>query len=348
MIGIVVIGRNEGERLRRCLASVAGTGAPIVYVDSGSTDGSVEAARAVGAQVVELDMSRPFTAARARNEGWRRLAETAAPDIVQFVDGDCEVAEGWLDTAAAALAADPGLAAVAGRRRETNPGASLYNRYCDMEWDTPIGEAASVGGDAAYRHAALAEVGGFDDSFICGEEPELCFRLRARGWRLARLDAEMTRHDAAMTRFSQYWTRSVRSGWASAEAAATYEAGAPGRNARSAQRARLWGVAVPGALALCLLATAAALLLGSRFWPLPALAAAALVGLVGLLVLKTAAGRRATGDSLRDALLYGVLTTLAKPAEATGERRYTRTRARGEAATLIEYKGGPAPRAEQA
>ena len=64
----------------------------IVYVDSGSNDGSVQRARHLGADVIELDMRVPFTAARARNVGFRRLREIS-PDIeyVQFVDGDCEL-----------------------------------------------------------------------------------------------------------------------------------------------------------------------------------------------------------------------------------------------------------------
>ena len=65
-IGVIAIGRNEGERLRRCLDSVVGKGFSVVYVDSNSTDGSVDFARSVGAEVVELDMSLPFSAARAQ------------------------------------------------------------------------------------------------------------------------------------------------------------------------------------------------------------------------------------------------------------------------------------------
>jgi glycosyltransferase involved in cell wall biosynthesis len=76
-VGVVAIGRNEGERLRRCLASVLGRGAPVVYVDSQSTDGSTSLARSMGADVVELDMSLPFSAARARNEGFERLVRLA-------------------------------------------------------------------------------------------------------------------------------------------------------------------------------------------------------------------------------------------------------------------------------
>ena len=71
-VGVVAIGRNEGERLKRCLGSVP-AGAASVYVDSGSTDGSAQWARDHGADVVELDMSVPFTAARARNAGFQTI-----------------------------------------------------------------------------------------------------------------------------------------------------------------------------------------------------------------------------------------------------------------------------------
>lgn len=72
--GVVVIGRNEGERLRQCLRSLLPT-VVAVYVDSGSTDGSAKWARDNGAEVVDLDASVPFTAARVRNAGFQRLPE---------------------------------------------------------------------------------------------------------------------------------------------------------------------------------------------------------------------------------------------------------------------------------
>jgi len=131
--GVVAIGRNEGERLRRCLASVVAGAARVVYVDSGSTDGSVELARGFGAEVVALDMSRPFTAARARNQGWRRVLELEpALDYIQFVDGDCEVIAGWLEVARGFLDAHADVAAVAGRNRERHPERSIYNLLCDI------------------------------------------------------------------------------------------------------------------------------------------------------------------------------------------------------------------------
>jgi GT2 family glycosyltransferase len=219
-MGVVIIGRNEGQRLVRCLESVRGTVAQVVYVDSGSTDGSAAKARDLGADVVELDMRRPFTAALARNAGWRRLLEIAPrATTVHFLDGDCEVVPGWLPAALDALTAHPERAVVCGRRRERFPDASAFNRQCEIEWNAGAGEIRSCGGDALMRLDALAAAGGYRDSLIAGEEPELCVRLRAAGWKIWRLDRDMVWHDAAMTRWSQWWKRSKRAGHAFAEGA---------------------------------------------------------------------------------------------------------------------------------
>ncbi|WP_230206796.1 glycosyltransferase family A protein [Novosphingobium sp. Gsoil 351] len=148
--GVVVIGRNEGDRLKRCLLSLQGSGCPIVYVDSDSNDGSRETATMFGARTVRLDMSSPFTAARARAEGFATL-EISHPDLetVFFVDGDCEVEHGFLATAERFLADHTDFAVVSGRRRERFPEASRYNRVIDGEWDTPVGKATACGGGRA-------------------------------------------------------------------------------------------------------------------------------------------------------------------------------------------------------
>ncbi|MDF1483437.1 glycosyltransferase [Extensimonas sp. H3M7-6] len=245
-IGLVAIGRNEGERLRACLASVVHRVAHVVYVDSGSTDGSVALAQAMGVHVVNLDMTVPFTAARARNEGWRALLQLAPGlEFVQFVDGDCVVADGWLDKALLFLLQNPGYAVACGRRRERFPERSVYNRLCDLEWNTPVGDAKACGGDALVRVSALQQVGGYRDDLIAGEEPELCVRLRQAGWRIHRLDAEMTLHDAAMTRFGQWWKRSKRAGYAFAQGAWLHGA-APERHwVKETVSALVWGAVLP-------------------------------------------------------------------------------------------------------
>ncbi len=250
VVGVVVIGRNEGERLRRCLASTAAQMTALVYVDSGSTDGSPELARSMGAAVVGLDMSQPFTAARARNAGFAQL-RTLLPSVefVQFVDGDCEVAPAWIETARNFLQSHADVAAVCGRRRERFPERSVYNLMCDIEWDTPVGETKACGGDVLMRVAALQQAGGYRDTLIAGEEPELCLRMRARGWRIWRLDAEMTLHDAAMLRFGQWWRRSQRAGFAYAEGMRLHGATPERHWVREGVSALAWGAGLPLAVA---------------------------------------------------------------------------------------------------
>lgn len=242
VVDAIVIGRNEGARLLACLDSLQGQVRQIIYVDSGSEDGSVQAARDAGATVIDLDMSLPFTAARARNAG---LAEVADAEFVQFVDGDCAVRPGWVAAAVDCLRARPDVAVVCGRRREIHPDASIYNQLCNLEWDTPVGEAMACGGDALMRVAAIKAVGGYRETLIAGEEPELCLRLRQSDWKIWRLDVEMTLHDAQLLRFSQWWRRSRRAGHAFAEGA--YLHGRPPERhwVEETQRALVWGLGLP-------------------------------------------------------------------------------------------------------
>ena len=214
-IGAVVIGRNEGQRLTTCLQSIIGLIEHVVYVDSGSTDNSVHTAKALGVKTIALDMSIPFTAARARNEGARFLLGLNQDiDAIQFIDGDCEMQPQWLATALHFLDTDDNYAVACGRRRERYPEQSIYNQLCDIEWDTPVGDALACGGDALIRVEAYKQVNGYRDDLIAGEEPEMCFRLRENEWKIHRLDEEMTLHDAAMTKLSQWWKRTVRTGYA--------------------------------------------------------------------------------------------------------------------------------------
>ncbi|WP_194788849.1 glycosyltransferase family 2 protein [Pseudomonas sp. UFMG81] len=321
-IGVVVIGRNEGQRLQRCLASLAGSAQCIVYVDSGSTDGSVAMARQQGVEVLALDMTRPFTAARARNEGFTCL-QRLLPTLrhVQFVDGDCEVVAGWLAQACAFLDGRPDVAVVCGRRRERFPQHSVYNLLCDLEWDTPVGEARACGGDALMRADAFSAVGGFRAGLIAGEEPELCVRLRAHGWKIWRLAQEMTLHDAAMTRFSQWWRRSLRAGYAFAEGAALHGAPPERHWRRESQRAWLWGLGVPLAV------VAACALLGG--W-----------GLLLLLLYPLQAMRLARrGErSARENWLQATFLVLGKFPEMFGQLRYLLNKLSTGKTVLIEYK----------
>lgn len=330
-IGVVVIGRNEGERLVRCLKSLLAqlpAGMPIVYVDSGSTDSSVEMAQSLGVFAIDLDLSIPFTMARGRNTGFEYLTEQFPQiEYVQFIDGDCELLPNWIDRALAVIEADPTLAAVCGRRRERFPEASPYNRLADMEWNTAVGETQACGGDALMRVSAIQKVGGYNPTLIAGEEPEMCVRLRQAGWKIRRIEADMTLHDAAMLRFGQWWKRTIRGGWAMAAGAALHGS-APERYQVNETLSRwAWGLIVP------------ILALGLAPWT-SGLSLLLLLGYVRQF-WQVYRYRQQFNDSAADSRLYAFFCVLGKFPEMLGQAQYWLTRWRGKQATLIEYKQPP-------
>lgn len=319
--GVVAIGRNEGERLKVCLRSLQ-SASRVVYVDSGSTDGSASFARSVGATVVELDSGLPFTAARARNAGFKcLLADVPSLAYLQFIDGDCELIETWPQQALSFLVSNPSACAVSGRRRERFPRQSIYNQLCDWEWEGPEGACSYFGGDVMIRVSAFGQIAGYREDLIAGEEPELCVRLRGAGWYIWRLNAEMTLHDAAMIRFSQWWWRTVRGGYAFAQGASLHGR-APERHwLWESRRTLLWGIWLP---VVCILVS---LTLGGWGW---------LVWLIyPLQILRQTTRNR---GSIRDRVALAVFQVLARFPEGLGYLSFILDTIRRRKARIIEYK----------
>ncbi len=315
MMGVVVIGRNEGPRLIRCLESVLRLACPVVYADSNSTDGSVAKAKRMGAAVVRLDPSRPMNAARGRKAGFDRLLQMhPALKHVFFLDGDCELDAAFLPAAQAAMLARPEVAVVCGRRRERHPQASVYNRMADLEWNTPVGECESCGGDALFSVRAYVQAGGFDDTVLAGEEPELCSRIRRQGFQVLRIDVAMSWHDMNMHQLSQWWRRGVRSGYGALDVRRRH--GVQDFN-RLLVSAWVWvlvwpllSVALVAGVDFSVSSTAAGWL---------ALFAASLLPLQVLRVARTG---RQRGLALPDALAYGALMMVNKWAYAWGQLKW--------------------------
>jgi len=322
MIGAVVIGRNEGDRLAVCLQSLLVQVDTLVYVDSGSTDHSLEIAEKLAVTVVNLDISIPFTAARARNEGFAKLMQVS-PDIqyVQFVDGDCEVFSDWLPQALPCLMENEKLAVVCGQRKERYPEKSVYNRLCDIEWDTPVGEALTCGGDALIRAAAFDGVGGYDASLIAGEEPEMCVRLRNSGWKISRIDAEMTWHDANMTDFSQWWKRAARSGHAYAEGAWMHGQTSQKHWVREVRRNWFWGLSFP------------VLIMVSAIWPTMVF----LLLIYPIQVFRIYRHSNVHRD-FKDRSAFAFFCVLANLPIMFGQIKFHSNRLMGSKSQLIEYK----------
>lgn len=342
-LGVVVIGRNEGERLERCLRSLLGRAATIVYVDSGSTDGSQQLASSLGVDVLALDLSTPFTAARARNAGRERLRERApGAAYVQFVDGDCEVAPGWLEAGVRALEQDATIAAVSGRLRERYPERSLYNRLADLEWDRPAGEEKSCGGNAMMRLESFDRAGGFDPTLIAGEEPELCARLRALGLRIVRLADEMALHDIAMTTRAQWMKRARRHGHAIVEVSYFRTSASRGLFSSQIRSALIWGLGWVVAVATCfVLAVVLGARVDGRFAKIFGLLCALLFPLRWIQLAKIARQGVAKGLDAHTARAYAELTLDAKWHGVRGMAAFLWNRLRGRRQGVIEYKATP-------
>jgi glycosyltransferase involved in cell wall biosynthesis len=330
-LGAVVIGRNEGDRLGRCLASVRFIPRR-VYVDSGSTDGSVALARGEGFKLVELTAPPHFSAARARNAG---LAELLADDpdleFVQMVDGDCEVQAPWIAPALEVLQADPKLALVFGRLRERHPERSIYNALCDDEWNVPPGHTTGVGGNALFRVAALREVGCYRPGIIAGEELDLAYRLRERGWQLRVIGAEMALHDANITRFAQWWTRSRRTGYGCAQLASLHPKASDARWSGAISKMLVWCVAVPGVLIVAVLL---ALLADARWWAVATLACLTWPLNIARLALR----EHRRGLSPKLACSSGILLMVGKLPQLIGLISYWLDRVSHRSPKPIEYK----------
>jgi GT2 family glycosyltransferase len=214
------------------------------------------------------------------------------------------------------------VVAVCGRRRERFPELSVYNRLCDLEWDTPVGQARAFGGDVMIRAAAFQDVGGYRSDLIAGEDPELAIRLRQAGGQVWRIDADMTLHDAAMTRFSQWWRRSVRAGYAYALGASIHGASPERHWVRESRRPWIWGFFAPA--------------LGV----LSALAGSFKVSITVVLVFVFQWGRlfiRLPGNR-RLRLGSATFSIIGKFAEFTGQVRFLWHRFARKKARLIEYK----------
>jgi cellulose synthase/poly-beta-1,6-N-acetylglucosamine synthase-like glycosyltransferase len=330
-VAVVLIGRNEGERLRACIESVLAMEYPrelveVIYVDSASTDASVAIAKNLGVKTIVLD--GPTTAARGRNAGW------TATDVefVLFLDGDTVLAPGFVASAIGhfndSIYTDR-IAGVYGNRRESGTADSIYNAIFDLDWNAEPGFARFFGGDALVRREALAEAGGYNPALIAGEEPDLCRRLRGLGYRILHVNEPMTQHDLAMYTAKQYWRRSVRTGYAYAEVSAMYAKTDDPLWLAESQSNITRGVFWTTAPVLAVL-----LSLGIESCiPLTMFLLAALA-----LIVRTAVKARNRVRPLKLLAAYSVHSHLQQVPIFIGQLRFWLARRRGRGEAIIEYK----------
>lgn len=326
-IGIVVIGRNESRRLLLSLKSMQSSHCPLVYVDSGSADRSVSIAEPLVDSVLELEPARPFSAARARNEGFETITTLyPALQFVQFVDGDCVLSEGWLDAAQKSMLRDRKRAVIVGHLQECNPDASVYNRLCAMEWKSPPGDLknfGALGGIFMVRTNVFRALNGFNTNVIAGEDSEFGVRLSLAGYTVTKIDHPMAIHDANMTTFPQWWKRSVRAGHAIGQRAYLNGKTSVKDCVQERKSTLFWGLLLPLLVLLLLIPTRGV----------------SLLILLAYLVLafKVYLFRRNQHESVSDAIIYANFIVLAKFANGWGLLKFYVNQCK-QRYEIIEYK----------
>jgi cellulose synthase/poly-beta-1,6-N-acetylglucosamine synthase-like glycosyltransferase len=328
ILSVVVIGRNEGERLARCLESVVAMkfsdgSLEVIYVDSASTDRSVECARQFGVAVIQIHPARPC-AAIGRNAGWR----AARGALVLFLDGDTILDPEFFGEAKLQFR-DSSVAVVFGSRREINVSGSIYNRVLDLDWIARPGAVEFCGGDALVRREVLEQVGGYDEGLIAAEDTELCSRIRALGYKVLCLDRRMVGHDLAINRLSQYWRRAIRTGYAYGEVSDRFDPNDSPIWYRQARRNRIQGFVM-----LAIVAISPILSVATRSMIPTGVA----IAFVAALSVRTAVRTRWKHADFYTRLLHGLHSHLVQIPLFFGQLKYQRDRLLGRTAELIEYK----------
>jgi glycosyltransferase involved in cell wall biosynthesis len=185
-LSVVVIGKNEEVCVARCLRSVLAAveqvgGAEIVYIDSASTDQTVEVVRSCGIRVLSLKPEWKLSPAAGRFVGFHYTSG----ELVLFVDADTVVERDFLRHALPEFQ-QPEVAGVAGHLADVDE----YGR--PLPW---IGERSEHthdvtwlrGGCALYRRSAMDRAGTFNPHLTVEEEAELALRLRHYGGRLLQI-----------------------------------------------------------------------------------------------------------------------------------------------------------------
>lgn len=198
MISFIIIGKNEGWRLEKCLQSIVSivkqdkiVDHEIIYVDSRSTDNSIELAKQYGAKAFLI--TGECNAAIARNIG----AKEAIGDILFFIDGDMELFSGFL----------PKVLTQDGRLEYPFISGIFNDIIHDMDWNylhtsrrhkLQEGDADSVetttGGLFLIEHSLWDKVGGMDTRFKRSQDYDLGLRLSQMGCPLHRKAILLANH----------------------------------------------------------------------------------------------------------------------------------------------------------
>lgn len=182
MVSFIVIGKNEAKNLNKCFSSIKFAikensleNTEIIYVDSNSSDNSIEIAKRYKVEKIIL-LTSIMNAAIARNIG----ASYALGKILVFLDGDMEINRFFL-----------GKAINNGILVHPLIGGRVLDRLIDEDGQICSDEIHHnkeksyfkpiTGGAFIINTNLWRAIEGMDNRFSCGEDPELGLRLAQKG-----------------------------------------------------------------------------------------------------------------------------------------------------------------------
>jgi glycosyltransferase involved in cell wall biosynthesis len=192
-VSVIVIGRNEAQRIERCLRSVFASlksrdDCEVIYVDSASEDDTVAIASRFPIRILQLRQSWKLSPSAGRYIGYQH----ARGKYLLFVDGDSLLFKRWLGKACEYLEQNPACGGVGGIMHQAYLSRSgtciaVVKNYFSQNPAAPVQAAMSLSGIAMYRKDAMKKAGTFNPFLTTGEECELALRIRNVGYSLARI-----------------------------------------------------------------------------------------------------------------------------------------------------------------
>ena len=195
-LSVVIIGKNEEQFIAKAIASVLEAtktlAAEVIYVDSASTDRSIEEAQKFPIRILQLKPDWHLSVAAGRYTG----SLNSTGEYIFFLDGDAEADKDWLVKAVEFMDNSPEYGACAGVLDEvymTDDGEVVggQDNMFGQDLDADVSDMKALGGLALYRTAAFDKVGLVNPYLPTGEDDELCMRIRNAGYKVARIKGRM-------------------------------------------------------------------------------------------------------------------------------------------------------------
>lgn len=195
-ISIVIIGKNEENNIKRCIESVEGSLKnklvyEIIYIDSDSTDKTVDFAIKYNISVYKLSSTNKLTASKGRYIG----AQLSKYEYILFLDGDMELLNDWTENAIRVISDREDVAGIIGIRNDRILSdniilSSNINKYGTTE----MKQAHHFGGAVLFKKNDLLRAGNYSPSLIANEEAELHSRFMKNNKKILEQPMEMINH----------------------------------------------------------------------------------------------------------------------------------------------------------